>query len=181
MIGHSRRVGLIEWHPTAENLLLSSAYDYKVRSQIKAAVLEIIPEEIFCLGSRSSSGTCPRKDWCSGVRCVSSWHPSTTASHQRCCCCPSASIRKETGLQLHPKTDAFECWTLAQEGLSRCVFVLRDLWPCVTLCAVSAGVLQQVSQGKQGCVHRRLEDAAEHRLFALEPQTDRPLGPGKII
>uniref|UniRef100_A0A3Q1ISE5 Coronin n=1 Tax=Anabas testudineus TaxID=64144 RepID=A0A3Q1ISE5_ANATE len=32
LIGHSRRVGLIEWHPTAENLLLSSAYDYKVRS-----------------------------------------------------------------------------------------------------------------------------------------------------
>ncbi|XP_061524912.1 coronin-2B-like isoform X12 [Phycodurus eques] len=48
LIGHSRRVGLIEWHPTAENLLLSSAYDYKVRSRIKAAVLEIIPEEI-CL------------------------------------------------------------------------------------------------------------------------------------
>lgn len=31
LIGHSRRVGLIEWHPTAENLLLSSAYDYNVR------------------------------------------------------------------------------------------------------------------------------------------------------
>lgn len=31
LIGHSRRVGIIEWHPTAENLLLSSAYDYKVR------------------------------------------------------------------------------------------------------------------------------------------------------
>uniref|UniRef100_A0A3Q4BAQ6 Coronin n=1 Tax=Mola mola TaxID=94237 RepID=A0A3Q4BAQ6_MOLML len=31
LTGHTRRVGLIEWHPTAENLLLSSAYDYKVR------------------------------------------------------------------------------------------------------------------------------------------------------
>ncbi|KAJ3585041.1 hypothetical protein NHX12_013764 [Muraenolepis orangiensis] len=30
LIGHSRRVGLIEWHPTAKDLLLSSAYDYKV-------------------------------------------------------------------------------------------------------------------------------------------------------
>ncbi|KAF3698087.1 Coronin-2A IR10 WD repeat-containing protein 2 [Channa argus] len=30
LLGHSRRVGLIEWHPTAENLLLSSGYDYKV-------------------------------------------------------------------------------------------------------------------------------------------------------
>ncbi|KAJ8271664.1 hypothetical protein COCON_G00105230 [Conger conger] len=28
--GHSRRVGLIEWHPTANNILFSSAYDYKV-------------------------------------------------------------------------------------------------------------------------------------------------------
>lgn len=34
LIGHSRRVALIEWHPTAENLLLSSAYDYKVRRLI---------------------------------------------------------------------------------------------------------------------------------------------------
>ncbi|XP_077597607.1 coronin-2A-like [Stigmatopora nigra] len=30
LLAHSRRVGLIEWHPNAENLLLSSAYDYKV-------------------------------------------------------------------------------------------------------------------------------------------------------
>ncbi|KAJ8388250.1 hypothetical protein AAFF_G00135110 [Aldrovandia affinis] len=28
--GHSRRVGLIEWHPTAKNVLFSTAYDYKV-------------------------------------------------------------------------------------------------------------------------------------------------------
>uniref|UniRef100_A0A8C5A0X5 Coronin n=1 Tax=Gadus morhua TaxID=8049 RepID=A0A8C5A0X5_GADMO len=34
LIGHSRRVGLIEWHPTAKDLLLSSAYDYKVCSLI---------------------------------------------------------------------------------------------------------------------------------------------------
>ncbi|XP_029381792.1 coronin-2B isoform X6 [Echeneis naucrates] len=42
LIGHSRRVGLIEWHPTAENLLLSSAYDYKVLlwdvSQVDAVI-----------------------------------------------------------------------------------------------------------------------------------------------
>uniref|UniRef100_A0A3B3DG67 Coronin n=1 Tax=Oryzias melastigma TaxID=30732 RepID=A0A3B3DG67_ORYME len=30
LVGHSRRVAIIEWHPTAQNLLLSSAYDYKV-------------------------------------------------------------------------------------------------------------------------------------------------------
>ncbi|KAG5260631.1 hypothetical protein AALO_G00294670 [Alosa alosa] len=28
--GHTRRVGLIEWHPIAKDILLSSAYDYKV-------------------------------------------------------------------------------------------------------------------------------------------------------
>uniref|UniRef100_A0A8C6K6U5 Coronin n=1 Tax=Nothobranchius furzeri TaxID=105023 RepID=A0A8C6K6U5_NOTFU len=30
LIGHCRRVAIIEWHPTAVNLLLSSAYDCKV-------------------------------------------------------------------------------------------------------------------------------------------------------
>lgn len=28
--GHSRRVGLIEWHPTAKNILFSTAYDYQI-------------------------------------------------------------------------------------------------------------------------------------------------------
>uniref|UniRef100_A0A8C7K4K9 Coronin n=1 Tax=Oncorhynchus kisutch TaxID=8019 RepID=A0A8C7K4K9_ONCKI len=28
--GHSRRVGLIEWHPTANNVLFSTGYDYQV-------------------------------------------------------------------------------------------------------------------------------------------------------
>ncbi|XP_076842377.1 coronin-2B-like [Brachyhypopomus gauderio] len=30
LIGHTHRVGLIEWHPTAKDILLSSAYDYQV-------------------------------------------------------------------------------------------------------------------------------------------------------
>ncbi|NXO09289.1 COR2A protein, partial [Oriolus oriolus] len=30
LTGHSRRVGLIEWHPTADNILFSSGYDYKI-------------------------------------------------------------------------------------------------------------------------------------------------------
>uniref|UniRef100_A0A8C5TIV3 Coronin n=1 Tax=Malurus cyaneus samueli TaxID=2593467 RepID=A0A8C5TIV3_9PASS len=30
LLGHARRVGLIEWHPTANNILFSSGYDYKV-------------------------------------------------------------------------------------------------------------------------------------------------------
>jgi hypothetical protein len=28
--GHQRRVGYIEWHPTAENIILSAGYDFKV-------------------------------------------------------------------------------------------------------------------------------------------------------
>lgn len=31
--GHRRRVGLIEWHPTASNILFSTGYDYQVNSQ----------------------------------------------------------------------------------------------------------------------------------------------------
>lgn len=30
--GHSRRVGLVEWHPTTNNILFSAGYDYKVCS-----------------------------------------------------------------------------------------------------------------------------------------------------
>lgn len=30
LYGHSRRVGLIEWHPTSGGILFSAGYDYKV-------------------------------------------------------------------------------------------------------------------------------------------------------
>lgn len=30
LYGHSRRVGLIEWHPTTSGILFSAGYDYKV-------------------------------------------------------------------------------------------------------------------------------------------------------
>ncbi|XP_008052198.2 coronin-2A [Carlito syrichta] len=30
LVGHARRVGLVEWHPTAANILFSAGYDYKV-------------------------------------------------------------------------------------------------------------------------------------------------------
>ncbi|MGH0172946.1 UNVERIFIED_CONTAM: hypothetical protein FKN15_064129 [Acipenser sinensis] len=30
LYGHSRRVGLIEWHPTGNNILFSAGYDYKI-------------------------------------------------------------------------------------------------------------------------------------------------------
>lgn len=33
--GHSRRVGLVEWHPTTNNILFSAGYDYKVCGQAK--------------------------------------------------------------------------------------------------------------------------------------------------
>ncbi|XP_064867259.1 coronin-2B-like [Oncorhynchus nerka] len=34
LYGHSRRVGLIEWHPTSSGILFSAGYDYKVLSLI---------------------------------------------------------------------------------------------------------------------------------------------------
>uniref|UniRef100_A0A8C4YQ62 Coronin n=1 Tax=Gopherus evgoodei TaxID=1825980 RepID=A0A8C4YQ62_9SAUR len=30
LLGHARRVGLIEWHPTASNIIFSTGYDYKI-------------------------------------------------------------------------------------------------------------------------------------------------------
>ncbi|XP_067409558.1 coronin-2A [Emydura macquarii macquarii] len=30
LLGHARRVGLLEWHPTARNILFSTGYDYKI-------------------------------------------------------------------------------------------------------------------------------------------------------
>ena len=30
LYGHSRKVGLIEWHPTCAGLLFSAGYDFKV-------------------------------------------------------------------------------------------------------------------------------------------------------
>lgn len=33
LYGHSRRVGLIEWHPTSSGILFSAGYDYKVAHQ----------------------------------------------------------------------------------------------------------------------------------------------------
>lgn len=50
LIGHSRRVGLIEWHPTAANLLLSAAYDHKVRRCTKHW-------HSNCISSRPKFGT----------------------------------------------------------------------------------------------------------------------------
>lgn len=32
--GHRRRVGYIEWHPTAENVIASAGFDYMVRKNI---------------------------------------------------------------------------------------------------------------------------------------------------
>uniref|UniRef100_A0A669D720 Coronin n=1 Tax=Oreochromis niloticus TaxID=8128 RepID=A0A669D720_ORENI len=63
LIGHSRRVGLIEWHPTAENLLLSAAYDYKViiRYPVRVVLMPIhhrYPSEALLLSvSFNSDGS----------------------------------------------------------------------------------------------------------------------------
>lgn len=38
--GHSRRVGLIEWHPTANNIIFSTGYDYQVLKLYTYFVME---------------------------------------------------------------------------------------------------------------------------------------------
>lgn len=38
--GHSKRVNYIEWHPTAENILLSSGADFKVNLALRAFRVE---------------------------------------------------------------------------------------------------------------------------------------------
>lgn len=56
LYGHSRRVGLVEWHPTTNNILFSAGYDYKVS-----------PDQPRSLCSAAAWG-CP----CKGFPC--SWH-----------------------------------------------------------------------------------------------------------
>ena len=34
LYGHSRRVGLVEWHPTSSGILFSAGYDYKVPTHL---------------------------------------------------------------------------------------------------------------------------------------------------
>ncbi|NXX64462.1 COR2B protein, partial [Spizella passerina] len=43
LYGHSRRVGLVEWHPTTNNILFSAGYDYKQRAFLGC---ELDPREI---------------------------------------------------------------------------------------------------------------------------------------
>ena len=39
LLGHQRRVGVLSWHPTAENVLASAGYDYMVRCVTKCFFL----------------------------------------------------------------------------------------------------------------------------------------------
>ena len=36
--GHQRRVGIVEWHPTVDNLLFSAGFDYLARACRRSAV-----------------------------------------------------------------------------------------------------------------------------------------------
>jgi hypothetical protein len=37
--GHKRRVGYIEWHPTAENILVSAGFDHLVSKIVRISVM----------------------------------------------------------------------------------------------------------------------------------------------
>lgn len=146
LIGHSRRVGLIEWHPTAENLLLSAAYDYKVRHHthhwhfissslqhsgylwcLRIAIMLVKSFVSTCHPPRFSSGMCPRVAQCSGTQCGWSWSQSITATHLRCCCYLLALTVMAAGWLSHLRTDGSESWTPGQERSSRCVFIFSGL------------------------------------------------------
>lgn len=45
LYGHSRRVGLIEWHPTSSGILFSAGYDYKVYWDTMQYILAHIEKE----------------------------------------------------------------------------------------------------------------------------------------
>lgn len=47
--GHRRRVGLIEWHPTAENVLASSGFDYVVKTKEKYLILIFFLSNLYLL------------------------------------------------------------------------------------------------------------------------------------
>lgn len=44
LYGHSRRVGLIEWHPTSSGILFSAGYDYKVAARSNPVAARSNPE-----------------------------------------------------------------------------------------------------------------------------------------
>lgn len=55
--GHQRRVSIVEWHPTAENILVSAGYDYQVTTvDVKDSVMilqKLLGITFFKLKSRS--------------------------------------------------------------------------------------------------------------------------------
>lgn len=61
--GHSRRVGLIEWHPTANNILFSTAYDYQVaQKQTNSQTINCDKDDCSMYGFQSDQA---------GHRCLS--------------------------------------------------------------------------------------------------------------
>ncbi|XP_072319363.1 coronin-2A isoform X2 [Eucyclogobius newberryi] len=51
--GHSRRVGLIEWHPTANNILFSTAYDYQIMIWNLACPEQVIKNPVRTISHHS--------------------------------------------------------------------------------------------------------------------------------
>lgn len=54
LYGHSRRVGLVEWHPTTNNILFSAGYDYKVSPAQPCSVSLAAARGCPCKGSPCS-------------------------------------------------------------------------------------------------------------------------------
>ena len=81
LTGHRRRVGLLEWHPTAENVLASAGYDHLliVWDAGRGVPLNIIECHTDTIFSMSFNRSVARTTCCPGSRAqyaLSQWCPS---------------------------------------------------------------------------------------------------------
>lgn len=55
LYGHSRRVGLIEWHPTSSGILFSAGYDYKVPAKANQRTTQRNATQLIVVQMKSCS------------------------------------------------------------------------------------------------------------------------------
>ncbi|CAF93987.1 unnamed protein product [Tetraodon nigroviridis] len=178
LAGHSRRVGLIEWHPTAENLLLSSAYDYKVRGRLGRTQNQAV-NGCRLVPSGAPLGRVPRR------RRPPASHQG--ASEARVPAPPgrgAAAVRllqrrrQQAGAHLQGQTGSGPGPSEREDPPG----VPRGPAPAArsagaNVAAADAGVALPIPPGQQGSVRRRPEAAPVHWEFSLEPAAGGPLGP----
>uniref|UniRef100_A0A8C6ZF76 Coronin n=1 Tax=Nothoprocta perdicaria TaxID=30464 RepID=A0A8C6ZF76_NOTPE len=75
LYGHSRRVGLVEWHPTTNNILFSAGYDYKVSWGFPGVFFLVFRARLSCCNVQSVASVIPPgiKEGCCGQRWNDTW------------------------------------------------------------------------------------------------------------